>query len=268
MQAVAREFNFAESTFVTRPEGRAGEFNVRIFTPKTELRFAGHPTVGTACVLAHLGLAELQDGAGHMVLKEGVGPVDVAVASRPWGYHGELALAGPLERPAEEPDLGAVAAVLSLPRDAVLAGWHASVGLPFCFARLRDAAAVDAAVLDRAAWRSRLALSWAPQVFMFAGDPMAGQDLHARMFAPALGIDEDPATGSACAALAGLAASMADKDAELAFDVRQGVAMGRPSLMRAVGARAGGKLVRMSVGGGTVVVADGSIEVPEDARAG
>src|SRR5205823_11437753 len=104
----------------------------------------------------------------------------------------------PVELPAERPDPAAVAAVLSLP--TVAEAWFASGGVRFCFARLMSKDDVDKAVLDRAAWAKHFAKAWAPSLYFFAGD----QDLYARMFGPALGIDEDPATGSGAVAVAGV----------------------------------------------------------------
>ncbi len=263
MQAVAREFNFAESTFVLPPETPEGTRRVRIFTPMTELRFAGHPTVGTAAVLAHLGKFDLQGGVGRVILEEGVGPVSVDIDIGLGRLFTRLTLPGAIEKPGEAPDADHLAAALSVPREAILESWFASVGIPFCLIRLPDPATVDAAALDRAAWTAHLKDTWAPQLFLYSGDADWGELLHARMFAPAFGIDEDPATGSAAATLAGcVAARSPGPDCSVTLSVAQGVAIGRPSRIEAFAEKRGGTVENVGVGGETVIFASGHLELP------
>ena len=263
MQAIAREFNFAESTFVLPPETPEGARRVRIFTPTTELRFAGHPTVGTAAALAHLGALELKDGTGQVVFEEGVGPVRVDIDATGAATFARLTLPGSIELPPQRPDRADVTRALSLPQTAILDCWNASVGIPFCMVHLSSAAEVDGAVLDRAAWSERLKESWAPQLFLFSGELRDGGAMHARMFAPGFGIGEDPATGSAAATLAGSLAERApEPDYSVSLAVMQGVAMGRPSQMQASAERRGGKLTGISVGGSSAVFARGTLSVP------
>src|SRR5687767_5762382 len=246
MQAIAREFNFPESTFVL-PGNR-----VRIFTPKNEMAFAGHPTVGTAAVLAHLGRVR-----GRVVLQEGVGPVPVEIEKRGALFHARFTIETPVEMPAQRPERAAAAAALSLPENAVLDTWFASGGVRFCFVMLTDKAAVDRAQLDRAAWVKHFKAAWAPQLYFFAGN------VYARMFAPQLGIEEDPATGSAAVALAGvLAARLPQPDGVLSWQIDQGVAMGRPSRLEATAEKRAGKVVRVKVGGASVISAEGTMNVP------
>lgn len=256
MQAIAREFNFAESTFVLPAREPRHACRVRIFTPKAELPFAGHPTVGTAAVLAHLGKVELP---AKIVLEEGVGPVPVEIAMSGAHIHAQFVIEKPVEVPAARPERAAAAAALSLPEAAVLETWFANGGVPFCFVRLADRAAVDRAVLDRAAWKSRFANAWSPHLYFFAGD----SDLYVRMFAPALGIEEDPATGSGAVALAGvLAARLPAADGVFAWRIDQGVAMGRPSKIEASAEKRAGRVLRVKVGGATMLSAEGTMSVP------
>lgn len=263
MQAAAREFNFAELTFVLPSETPDGTRRVRIFTPKTELRFAGHPTVGTAAVLAHLGALDLHGGVGRVILEEGVGPVSVDINMSSGRLFTRLTLPGAVEMPGETPDPDQLAAALSVPRDSLLESWFASVGIPFCFVRLSSPAIVDGAALDRAAWNTHLKDTWAPQLFLFSGDADSGEPLHARMFAPAFGIDEDPATGSAAATLAGcVAARSPGPDCSITLSVSQGLAMGRPSRIEAFAEKRGGVVVSVGVGGETVIFASGRLELP------
>lgn len=265
MQALAREFNFAETTFVLPPVDASCSHRVRIFTPKTELPFAGHPTVGTAAVLA--ARAASGDGRAALRFEEGVGPVAVTVEQRDATTFAQFTLERDVEEPVERPDPGAVAAVLSLARERVAEVWFASVGARFCFARLLSAADVDGAQLDRAAWARHLAPAWAPQLFFFAGDFVSGARLYARMFAPALGVEEDPATGSAAAALVGsLAARAPAADAEVALVIDQGHAMGRPSRIDAFASRREGRVHRVGVGGACTIVARGVMSVPDSER--
>ena len=120
--------------------------------------------------------------------------------------------------------------------------------------------AVDSAVLDRAAWTKHFSESWSPQLFFFSGDLESGSQLYARMFGPALGVEEDPATGSACAALAGqLASRNSNRDGTFSWTVKQGVAMGRPSTIQAFAEKKDGRVTRIAVGGSSVVVGDGQM---------
>ena len=249
MQAIARELNFPETTFVFPP------LRVRIFTPKSEMQFAGHPTVGTAAVLAHLRKMDLP---AKIVLEEGIGPVPVELSRRGAHIHAEFTIEKPVETPAERVEKSAAAAALSLPESAVLETWFASGGVRFAFVRLADKAAVDRAQLDRAAWTKHFRNAWAAQLYFFAGD----QEVYARMFAPQLGIEEDPATGSAAVALAGVYASrLPAAEGVFTWRIDQGVAMGRASKLEASAEKRGGRVVRVKVGGASVICAEGTMYV-------
>jgi trans-2,3-dihydro-3-hydroxyanthranilate isomerase len=263
MQALAREFNFSETTFVLPPQDPRHTRRVRIFTPRTELPFAGHPTVGTAAVLARLGLVETSGGATTIVFEEGVGPVAVEIRLGGAAPFARLVLDKEVESPSTLPARQAAAASLSLPEAAVLEAWFASVGVPFCFVHLADKEAVDRAALDRAAWSASFANAWSPNLFLFAGELPPASRLYARMFAPAYGIEEDPATGSGSATLAGcLADRWPDHDGTFTWQIEQGIAMGRPSLLEASAEKRRGRTVRVKVGGSTVLVAEGHMTVP------
>ena len=265
MQQIAREFNFGETSFVLPQQGPADSYRVRIFTPRTELDFAGHPSVGTACALVMH--RQPRPGApARLTLEENVGPVTVDVTQRGGVFHGNLTLAGKIEMPDGAPSPAELAAVLSVEPGAVAQVFFAGVGVPFCFARLDSQVAVDRAVLDRAAWTATLSRAWGPHLFFFAGDLRDGGELHARMFAPALGIEEDPATGAACAALVGaVAARDGSGGAVCRLSIRQGVAMGRHSGIEAEAHRRDGGVSSVSVGGATTYIASGEIEVPPSA---
>ncbi len=265
MQALAREFNFAETTFVLPPADPSHTRRVRIFTPKTELPFAGHPTLGTAAVLFHLGLAGKPGAATTIILEEGIGPVEVDVGTGKAGIYGRFALTQAVERPSVVPDRKAAAAVLSLPELTVLDTWFAGIGPPFCFIHLAGNEAVDRAVLERALWSQKFAKAWAPNLYFFAGDLRPSGRLYVRMFAPALGIEEDPATGSGAATLAAcLAERLSDRDGTVVWTIDQGVAMGRPSVIEASAEKRQGRIVKAMVGGYTVPVGEGEITVSLD----
>ncbi len=260
MQKIAREFNFAETTFVLPAEDASHTCQVRIFTPKAEVPFAGHPTVGTACALVmggHVGPAR------KLTLKEGVGPVVVDVEEREGAFRGTLTLHAKVEHRAATLRAEDLAAVLSLRPADVTHAFFASVGLGFCFVQLASQAAVDQAVINKSAWAQHLAGAVSPHVFFFAGELKSGASLYARMFAPAVGVDEDPATGSACAALIGVLATTRGSIGETCrLSITQGVAMGRRSEIEAMAEASADAVTAIRVGGATTFVATGEIEVP------
>src|SRR5262245_18677332 len=247
MQAIAREFNFSETTFVLAQD------HVRIFTPKYEMQFAGHPTVGTAAVLAHLRKMELP---AKIVLVEGIGPVPVELTRRGALIHAQFTIEKPVEVPTERPLASAAGAALSLPESVVKETWYASSGVKFCFVKLADKSAVDHAQLDRAAWAKHFKEAWAANLYFFSGET----EIYSRMFPPRIGIEEDPATGSAAVALAGVLASRrSDPDGVFTWKIDQGVAMGRPSKLEAIAEKHDGRVVRVKVGGATVIAAEGHL---------
>jgi trans-2,3-dihydro-3-hydroxyanthranilate isomerase len=264
MQAIAREFNFSETTFVFPDEGSASGPRVRIFTPAAELDFAGHPTTGTACALVMHGHLDVDLNAPvRLIVEENVGPIAVDVEQRDGVFHAALTLEAEVEMPPGAPSPADAAAALTLDAADVRQTFFAGVGLPFCFVQLGSEAAVDRAVLDRPAWSRALASSWSPHLFLFAGRLEDGGSLHARMFGPALGVEEDPATGSACAALVGALASRSEvSDGDVSLTIGQGVAMGRPSTIEAVARKRASRVASVSVGGAVSAVATGEIEAP------
>jgi trans-2,3-dihydro-3-hydroxyanthranilate isomerase len=268
MQAIAREFNLSETVFVLPPDDPAHTRKLRIFTPAQEVPFAGHPTVGTALILAATGALELAGESTAITFEERAGPVPVtirAAGGRP-SFAQLTAPAAPEVRPAPAPD--AIAAMLSL-RSAELrteAGLpeFASCGFPFLIVELRDAAALGRARLDHAVWRELLADAWTKEVYLVsraAADPAV--DFQVRMFAPAAGIAEDPATGGAAAAFGGwLGLHEAPADGTQRFAIAQGIEMGRPSRLEIEIEKHAGTVAAVRVGGSAVLVSEGTIEVP------
>jgi trans-2,3-dihydro-3-hydroxyanthranilate isomerase len=250
MQAIAREMNLSESTFVT-PGSAPGRFAVRIFTPLAELPFAGHPTVGTAVVLAHLGRT---GDASEIVLEEGVGPVRVVLGEG----RATFFMPGAAETRPHTLNAALFAEALGLKRSQ-LAGtaWQAGYGVPYTLIPLngREDVAQSALLGDR--WDALSKPLWgARAVYVHAITAKEGDTLHvhARMFAPKLGVQEDSATGSAAAALVGSIPTTASK-----IIITQGVEMGRPSRIEAEIFRKEGVVTGISIGGGAVVVAEGRL---------
>ncbi len=271
MQQIAGELNLSETAFVFPADDPANTCRLRIFTPQIELPFAGHPTIGTAYVLAAIGQAALGDECTHMTLEENVGLVRVdvqardglPVSARLWAA--QLPVFGP-----PPPGKAELARLLSLEVEALAAGpldpQAVSCGVPFTFIPLRDREALGRARLDVAEWQRLLKDFWAPHVYCLALDPeLDGYDLRVRMFAPAMGIVEDPATGAAATALAGyLGSREAQPDGTLRWVVEQGFEMGRPSLLEVEADKRDGEIVAVRVGGKCVMVSEGVMEVPEE----
>ena len=264
MQKIAREFNFGETAFVL-PKDDPNNPRIRIFTPRTELDFAGHPSVGTACALVMKQHVRLSDPI-RLILEENIGRVTVDVAQRNGGFHGTLTLSGKIDAPTGAPSPTDLAAILSVEPAEVSRVFFSGVGVPFCFAQLSSNEAVDRASINRAAWAATLSRAWSPHIFFFAGNLRDGDKLYARMWAPALGVEEDAATGSACAALVGTVASKHDfGGTAYRLSIRQGVSMGRPSDIEAEARKSDGVVTSVSVGGATTYIASGEIDVPPSA---
>lgn len=220
LQAIAREFNFSETTFVYPPENPAHSARVRIFTPTTEVQFAGHPTIGTAIALADLGRTS------PMVLELGVGPIACTVGPEGAAF----TTPAPLQIIAHPP-VALIARALGLAESAIETRHHlpvqATLGLAFVLVELTDRAALAAArpVLD--ALREGAAAYPAGLDFAIFVYCRQGDHVEARMFAPLDNVPEDPATGSASATLGALLATL--PGGPRAIEVSQGVDMGRPS---------------------------------------
>jgi trans-2,3-dihydro-3-hydroxyanthranilate isomerase len=261
MQSIAREFNYPETVFVL-PAAAAGRFaDLRIFTPAAELPFAGHPTIGTALALARGG-AKRQD----FVVGEKVGPVPCEVALRD-ADSGEASFVLPQlpARIGEAPDQDTMAAALGLESSDIggdLKAGYWSAGLAFMFVPVKSLAGIAKARPQPGRFEAAFARDGRAKAFLFCCEAMdQGSHFHARMFAPGMGIPEDPATGSAVAAFGGLLAGQSGlPDGTHRFRVEQGYEMGRPSQIDLTLTIEGGKLTGGRIGGGAVVVSEGAIE--------
>ena len=266
MQALAREFNLSETVFVLPARDPVNAAALRIFTPAGELPFAGHPTVGTAGLLAQLRAPEIvarQDLA--LVLEEGVGPVACVARRHRGAMRARFALPR-LPAPAGDPaPVEAIAAALGLAPDDIGFGRHApsvfSAGVAFTFVPVRGLDAAGRAWPDLARWSGTFGDHGG--VLVYTRDTATPQaQLHARMFAPGEGIPEDPATGSAAAALAGVLMRFEDwTDGDHVLVVEQGLEMERASFITLGMEIAGGRLAAGSIGGHAVIVSQGTIEL-------
>ena len=266
MLSIAREFNYSETTFVLPAADARHAKRVRIFTPGRELPFAGHPTVGTAHVLAAVGEVPLTGDETRIVLEEGVGPVPVTIRARDGKpvfvqlQAAKLPEIGPAPPSREE-----LAKVLSLNADDLLDGDMSaeaiSCGVPFLFVPLRTRDAVGRARIHMDHWDRVLSKYWAPDVMIFSLDAeRPDSDVRARMFGPGVAVMEDPATGSACVGLAGyLAARDKRRDGTLTWVIEQGFEMGRPSILHAEAEKNAGAITAVRVGGETVIVSRGTL---------
>src|ERR1043166_5920697 len=261
MQSVAREFNLSETVFVLPPAEPAHRAKLRIFTPAAELPFAGHPTVGSAVLLNRIDAAA---GKREIVLEEGIGPVRCAVEAidaETGSARFELARL-PAETGATAPP-AAIAAALSLTeRDIGFdrfkpARW--SAGNEFTYVPLAGIDAMRRCRVDTANWS--VAFGDDTGAFMFCRETVEpGHAFHARMFAPRSGVPEDPATGSAVAAFAGVLAQVArPADGTHDFVVEQGYETGRPSLIRLAMTVKNGQLTAGAIAGDAVVVIEGTL---------
>lgn len=267
MQAVAREMNCSETTFLLPPTWSDCAARVRIFTPAREIPFAGHPTIGTAWVLATEGL--LPPGTSRFNLEEGIGPVEVTLEGDPaspsflWMRHGEARF-GP-----ELPDRAGFARALGLETGDLLAGQPVrtgSTGNAFLYIPLRDREAVDRARLDVPALLAAQGEGPNLGVFVFASDPdpRAGR-VYSRMFAPhTSGTPEDPATGSASGPLGAYLVERGLVAAADRVDIvsEQGTRMGRPSFVHIRIGMRGGRIGEILVGGRVVPVIEGRLSIP------
>ena len=264
MQAVAREFNLSETVFVLPPADPAHRAKLRIFTPSRELPFAGHPTVGTAVLLARLdGGSQSRD----LIVEEAVGAIRCAI--EPLGAdHGRASfdLARLPEETGEAPASAAIAAALGLaPADIGFPGFAPSLwsaGNAFTFVPVNGLDAVARSRIDPAQWDATFDAGSFAGAFIYCRQTAEpGHAFHARMFAPGAGVREDPATGSAVAAFAGVIARFAPPpDGAHHFVIEQGYEMGRPSLIHLSMTMQGGTLVAASIGGEAIVVTEGTIE--------
>ena len=263
MQQIAREFNFSETAFVL-PAETGHTRKVRIFTPTTEIPFAGHPNIGTAFVLAETGALgkEIPD---TVLFEEKAGLVSIEIQANldsPTSFELKAPQVLTLQ---EFPAIRSVAKALSLRENEIVVTTHAptvaSVGLPFLFVEVLDLSVLSQVRIDMAGFDRLLVEGAVPYVHVYT--PKTGStDIQARVFAPLDGVAEDPATGSANCALAALLSHYrSERDGEFSWCVFQGIELGRPSTLRIRARKENGCVVASWVGGTCVMISEGWIDV-------
>ena len=266
MQAIAAEFNLAETTFVLPPQDPAHTAQVRIFTPRAELPFAGHPNVGTAFVLASEGACHGRAVSDPILFEEKAGLVRLGLIKQGAAVVGaRLAPPQSLVR-GDDFAVDIAAAAVSLASEDIETAHHhpcfAACGIPMALAELKTRAALSAARPRAEVFSQHLTADRATGFLLYVKDQSGGFDLQARMFAPLYGVPEDPATGSANVILAGLLASLRpEPDLRLELRIGQGFDMGRPSSLAAAAEKRNGKVTGLSIGGRCVPMMRGTLTV-------
>lgn len=269
MQKIAAEFNLSETVFLLPPRDPNSAVRLRIFTPKAELSFAGHPTIGSAVLLAILRVSDASQAQElSLTFEEEIGPVTCSVR-RHDGASGRATFQ--LPRLPSETGIPAsndrIAAALGLEQEDIGFGAHRpsiySVGLPFAFIPVPGLATIARARPIPALFEAAFTGLEAAAAYLYTSDTVeAHHAFHARMFAPGLGLAEDPATGSAAAAFAGvILAFEKPADGRHAFVIEQGFEMGRPSLITLDVKIEKGALTSASIGGSAVIIGEGFIDL-------
>ncbi len=271
MQALAKELNLSESAFVLPAQDAASDYRVRFFTPAVELPMAGHPTVGTAFVLAHEGMIQLTEPETTITFEEGVGVVPVTLSVREGQLH-LIQMRQPL--PTFGPvfaDREAIAQMLSLDPallDTTLPLEVVSCGVPFLFVSVKSLEAIRAIRFRLDVWERVLRDFAAPHVFVFTQEVvLPDSTVHSRMFAPAMGIAEDPATGAASGPLGcylvrhGLVHPAGVGSSQMVSE--QGFELGRPSLVQVKIELDGQHITDVSIGGQCYFMGKGWITLAE-----
>ena len=267
MQAIAAEFNLAETTFVLPPEDPANTAEVRIFTPRYDMPFAGHPNVGTAFALARAGTSYGRAVDGKSVtFEEKAGIVPISLLKDAETVTGARLASPQLLTLGAEISAELIASACALSVDDIETKNHrpiiASCGAPFVLAELKDRARLAAASARSDVFTREISRLPVTSIFIYAQVAEDGLDIRARMFAPHHGIPEDPATGSANVALIGLLAKLrGESDLRISRTIAQGVEMGRPSLLQAEAEKHNGIVTATYIGGRCVPVMSGTLEL-------
>lgn len=268
MQKIAREFNVSETVFILAPQESSHCARVRIFTPVSELPFAGHPTVGTACLLAEMEALKDSDKERErvLVLEEGVGNVACAVTLSPNQPTKAVFTLPKLPVPHDEmPSLEQIATAHGLGANDIGFDNHVpsgfDAGLPYLMVPVRHAERLASVKLNTAAWNEVFSSNTTGSSFLYCRECQdVGSAFHSRMFAPDAGIPEDPATGSAVASFAGsIMRFEKPENGEHTYQIEQGYEMGRPSLIDLHLVVAEGKLQSARIGGSAVRVMEGTL---------
>lgn len=267
MQAIANELHLSETTFVLPPEDPQNTYHVRIFTPATELPMAGHPTVGTAFTLARERMLELTGAETTIRFEEGVGVIPVTLKQQD---NRKLFIQMRQPLPTFGPrytDWHSIAEMLSLDEDALEADLPLEVvscGVPFLFVPVKNLAAMRAIRFRNDVWERALGNFATSHIFVFTRETETSEGtVHSRMFAPTMGIAEDPATGAASGPLGSYLVhyGLVPAAPRVALVSEQGFEMGRPSMIHIEIEQAQGQITGVYVGGQCYYMGQGSIEL-------
>jgi trans-2,3-dihydro-3-hydroxyanthranilate isomerase len=262
MQKIAREFNYSETVFIESTNDRNVR-NVRIFTPTSEVDFAGHPNIGAAMLLARIG--EYSDEKQiEIIFKEKVGDVPLRIYfENSVPQNAELSTAK-LPEKGDSPQIEEIVKAVSLDISDIVSNetpLSFSCGLPFLFVPINSLEKLKQASLNQEHWKKHISQTWSPQIYLFTKETeLPTSDFHARMFAPALGISEDPATGSAAAALAGyISEYLEKKDGTFTYVIEQGFEIKRPSIIEMSFRQKNQKIESVKIRGDAVIFSEGTI---------
>ncbi|WKA55735.1 PhzF family phenazine biosynthesis protein [Planococcus shixiaomingii] len=268
MQKIARELNLSESVFLCSPSNTAHQKRLRIFTPQMELPMAGHPTIGAAFLLADQDLIPTEEGTNEWLLEEIVGNIPVSVYKE-----GDLITKVEMTQPL--PVFGEhysgterVAELLSLSVEDLNTDFPVqtvSTGVPFLFIAVRSLSAVQKINFRSDVWEKHFSRNEATQhIFVFTTETeQPSSTVHSRMFAPAMGIPEDPATGAASGPLGAYlvehAVIPATENGKYSIRSEQGMEMGRPSFIDITIVKTGQEFQQIKIGGTSVTVGKGQL---------
>ena len=267
MQSIARELNLSETTYVLPPENPENDYHVRIFTPAAELPAAGHPTIGTSFVLAREHMIELGAAESNIRLEEGVGTIPVKITFKE-GEADLIWMQQPLPTfgPRFE-DSGLIAEMLSIAPDQIETRWPIEVvscGVPFLYVPVKDLAAIRSIRFRLDVCERALRDFGTTEVFVFTtATELEGSSVHSRMFAPMLGVWEDPATGIASGPLGSYLVryEVLPLQEKAEFTSEQGIELGRPSIIKIIIDNEAGEISRVRVGGQCRFMGEGYLEV-------
>jgi trans-2,3-dihydro-3-hydroxyanthranilate isomerase len=266
MQSIAGEFNLSETTFVLPPNNPAHTAEVRIFTPKAELPFAGHPNVGTAFALAGRGGAYGHAVGDPFLFEEKAGLVALELLRDGASVVGARLTAPQLLSRGDDVAADIVAAACSIAAADIETARHspcvAGCGTPLIFAEIKTRGALQTAHPRPEIFAQHFPVDRVTGIHLYLRDGAEGIDIRARMFAPLHGVSEDPATGAANVALVGLLASLrSEPELSLQLRIAQGVEMGRSSLLEASAEKRGGEVTETRIGGRCVKMMVGTINI-------
>ncbi|MBM7659643.1 trans-2,3-dihydro-3-hydroxyanthranilate isomerase [Bacillus mesophilus] len=271
MQMIAKELNLSETVFLFPPTTERRHFKLKIFTPAMELPFAGHPTIGTAFLLGEKKMTPYShDGLTALTVEENIGLVPLHL----YAENGEITKAEMIQPIPEVTDqmldYKACATLLSLDEqdlDTELPIQTISAGIPFLFIPIKSLEAMKKIQFRMDVWQ-KLFSNDENKRHIFAFSVETEQEdahVHSRMFAPAMGISEDPATGSASGPLGFYLVEnklIEHHDGLITIISEQGIEMGRPSRIEITLERIEGKISKVLVGGSAVIIGEGSLRLP------